>query len=57
VDDAVAVKVVDGIKSGPYDNHRIVLGKVALCEDSIKELTASSKFKGEIVFCANSKPS
>jgi len=57
VDDAVAVKVVDGIKDGPYDNHRIVLGKLALCEDSIKELTASSKFKGEIVFCANSKPS
>jgi len=52
VDDAVAVKVVDYIKDGLYDNHRIMLGKVALCEDSIKELSASSRVRGEIVFYA-----
>ena len=57
MDDAVTVEVVDGIENRADNSNSVVLGKLALCEDSIKELTASSKFKGEIVFCANSKPS
>jgi len=55
VDDAVAVKVVDGIENRADDNNSVVLGKLALCKDAIKELSTSSKFKGEIVLCTRLK--
>jgi len=55
VHDAVAVKVVDGIENRADDNNNIVLGKLALREDAAKQLSASSKFKGEIVFCMRLK--
>jgi len=55
VDDAVAVKAVDGIENRADDNNNIVLGKLALREDAVKQLSASSKFKGEIVFCTRLK--
>jgi len=55
VDDAVAVKVIDGIKDGPCDNDSVVLCEFSFCEDSSKQLSGNSKFKGEIVFCARLK--
>ena len=55
VDDPVAVKVVDGIENRADDNNSVVLCKLALCEDAIKELSTSGKFKGEIVFCTRLK--
>jgi len=55
VDDAVAVEVVSGIENRADDDDNIVLGKLALCEDAAKQLSASSKFKGEIVFCTRLK--
>jgi len=47
VDGAVAVEVVSGIENRADDDDNIVLGKLALCEDTVKQLSASSKFKGE----------
>jgi len=29
-----------------------MLGKLALCEDAVKELSAGGKFKREVAFCA-----
>jgi len=29
-----------------------VLGKLALCEDAVKELSAGGEFEGEVIFCA-----
>ena len=55
MDDAVAVEVVSGIENGADDDDNIVLGKLALCEDAVKQLSVSSKFKGEIVFCTRLK--
>jgi len=55
VDDAVAVEVVDGIENGADDDDSVVLCKLALCEDAVKELSTSGKFKGEIVFCTRLK--
>jgi len=55
VDDAVAVEVVNGIENRADDNNSVVLGKLALCEDAVKQLSTSGKFKGEIVFCARLK--
>jgi len=55
VDDAVAVEVVDGIKNRVDDNNSVVLGKFSLCEDAVKELSTSGKFKREIVFCTRLK--
>jgi len=55
VDDAVTVEVVDGIENRADNSNSVVLGKLALCEDSIKQLSTGGKFKGEIVFCARLK--
>jgi len=33
----------------------IVLGKLALCKDAIKELSTCGELKGEAVFCARLK--
>ena len=55
VDDAVAIEVVDGIENRADDNNSIVLGKLALCKDAVKELSTSGKFKREIVLCTRLK--
>ena len=55
MDDAVAVEVVDGIENRADDNNSVVLGKLSLGEDAVKKLSASGKFKGEIVFCTRLK--
>ena len=55
VDDPVAVEVVDGIENRADDNNSIVLCKLALCEDAVKQLSTSGKFKREIVFCTRLK--
>jgi len=47
VDGAVAVEVVDGIENGVDDSNSVVLCKLALCEDAVKQLSATNKFKGE----------
>ena len=55
VNDAMAVEVVSSIENRADDDVVIVLGKLALREDAAKQLSASSKFKGEIVFCTRLK--
>jgi len=55
VDDAVVVEVVDSIENRADDNNSVVLGKLALCKDAVKELSTSGKFKGEIVLCTRLK--
>jgi len=42
LDDSVVVKAVDGV----------VLGKLALCENTVKEPSAGGELKREVVFCA-----
>ena len=39
------VEAVDGIKSGVGDGDSVMLGKLALCEDAVKELSASGELK------------
>jgi len=48
----VLVEVVDDIKNRANDSDRVVLTKLALCEDAVKELPSGCEFKGEVVFCA-----
>jgi len=55
VDDPVAEEVVDGIGNRADDNDSVVLGKLALCEDTVKQLSTSGKFKREIVLCTRLK--
>jgi len=55
VEDAMAVEVVSGIENRVDDNNSVVLCKLALCEDAVKQLSTSGKFKGEIVFCTRLK--
>jgi len=55
VDDAVAIEVVDGIENRADDNNSVVLCKLALCKDAVKELSTSGKFKREIVLCTRLK--
>ena len=55
VDDAVAVKVVDGIENRADDNNSVVLCKLVLCKDAVKELSTSGEFKREIVLCKRLK--
>ena len=55
MDDAVVVEVVDSIENRADDNNSVVLGKLALCKDAVKELSTSGKFKGEIVLCTRLK--
>jgi len=45
LDDAAVVEAVDGIKSGVGDGDGVMLGKLALCEDAVKELSASGELK------------
>jgi len=47
VEDAMAVKVVNGIENRVDDDDNIVLGRLSLCEDAVEQLPAGSKFKGE----------
>jgi len=52
VDDAMVVKVVNTIENGADHSDRIVLGKLFLCEDTVKELSASGEFERKVIFCA-----
>jgi len=45
LDDAAVVEAVDGIKSGVGDGDGVMLDKLALCEDAVKELSASGELK------------
>ena len=51
----MVVEVVDSIENRADDNNSVVLGKLALCKDAVKELSTSGKFKGEIVLCTRLK--
>ena len=46
------VEVIDDIKNRADDSDGVVLTKLALCEDAVKELSSGGEFKGEVVFCA-----
>jgi len=49
------VEVVDGIEDRANDSDRIVLGKLALCEDTVKELSAGGEFERKVLFCTRLK--
>jgi len=51
-DESVLVEVVDDIKNRADDSDGVVLTKLVLCEDVVKELSSGGEFKGEIEFCA-----
>ena len=51
--DAVVEEVVDGIEDGADDG--VVVSKLALCEDAVKELFAGGELKEKAVFCARLK--
>ena len=42
------VEVVNGIDDGADDSNRVVLGRLAFCEDAIKEISAGGKLKAEV---------
>jgi len=46
--ESVLVEVVDGIDDGADDSNRVVLGRLAFCEDAIKEISACGKLKAEV---------
>ena len=48
----MVVKAVDGIENRADDGDGVVLGRLGLCEDVVKKLSAGGKPKREIVFCA-----
>ena len=54
MDNAMMVEVVNGIKNRADENNSIVLCKLALCKDVVKELSNSGKFKREIVLWTQS---
>ena len=55
VDDVVLVEVVDSIENRADDSGRVVLGKLDLCEDTVKELSAGGRKKGNVL-CATRSP-
>jgi len=52
VGESVLVEVVNGIDDGADDSNRVVLGRLAFCEDAIKEISAGGKLKAEVALCA-----
>ena len=46
------VSVDDIIEDRADDDDDDMLGKLALCEDAVKELSAGGKFKRGVVICA-----
>ena len=51
-EESVLVEAVDGIKNRADDSDRIVLSKLALCEDVAKELSTGNKFERKVIFRA-----
>jgi len=45
VDDVMLMEAVDSIENRADDGGRVVLSKLALCEDTVKELSAGSEFE------------
>jgi len=45
LDDSMVVKAVDGVENGADDGDGVVLGRLALCEDAVKGLSAGGKLK------------
>jgi len=41
----MVVKAVDGVENGVDDDDGVVLGRLALCEDAVKGLSAWGKLK------------
>ena len=52
VDDVVLMEAVDSIENRANDSDRVVLGKLSLCEDTVKELSAGGEFERKVMFCA-----
>jgi len=55
VDDVMLVDVVNSIENRADDSGRVVLGKLDLCEDAVKELSAGGEFERNIL-CATQSP-
>jgi len=45
LDDSMVVKAVDGVENGADDGDGVVLGRLSLCEDAVKGLSAGGKLK------------
>jgi len=41
----MVVKAVDGVENGADDGDGVVLGRLSLCEDAVKGLSAGGKLK------------
>ena len=50
VDDAMAAEVVDSIENRADHSDHVMLNKLSLCEDTVKELSASGEFERKIIF-------
>jgi len=46
--ESVLVEVVNGIDDGADDSNCVVLGRLAFCEDAIKEISGGGKLKAEV---------
>jgi len=55
VDDAMAVRAADSTENRANDSDRVVLRKLALCEDTVKELSAGGELERKVIFCARLK--
>jgi len=47
--ESVLVEIVDGIEDGANNGERVVLNKLAFCEDAVKEISSDCKLKAEVV--------
>jgi len=50
--ESMLVEVVNDIEGRTDDGDPIVFNKLAFCTDTVKELSACGKLKGEVIFCA-----
>jgi len=41
----MVVKAVDGVENGADDGDDVMLGRLSLCEDAVKELPTGGKLK------------
>jgi len=51
-EESVLVEAVDSIKNRADDGNRVVLSKLSLCEDTVKELSAGGEVERKVRFCA-----
>ena len=49
------MEVVGSIENRADDSDGVVLGKLALCKDVVKELSAGGEFERKVLFCARLK--